>query len=480
MGCGTSFEGAFPDEGPVPGEKKNLQEHYSLGAKLGEGTSAQVYIARPRSKAKAAQGKCAVKVIPVVAPDSKAPVDRRRLRCARKEARLWLRLGSHPHCLSLIETFFDEVGKYSLVTERCACSLADWVRAGGFAGDRDLPDMFRQMLLGVTHVHGIGLVHRDIKPENILFGGSDRSVLKLADFGLTAEMPKLGLLKGIHGSAPYMSPEMLLGAGYDAKTDVWSMGALAYVVIYDDFVYTPPRTRTPADVMDATMMGSPATAWGQPRNGFEVPRGTEEFVKALLQRSPYRRHTSSEVLLLPFLKPGDDSSQTTSEKPAAPSVESHSRSSTSQARSTKKSPSSGGRSGFAPLLPEISEAAAAPRHKSRTTTSSTLGGQVTLASCHSTASAATSTAGSLPSISFFVPTADSLPPLGLAIPTNDSLPSMPRNSMSIDSLPLMTNVASNRSLPIVGLVGTLVGDTCKTELPGQLPDSHEEDADMLL
>ena len=70
-------------------------------------------------------------------------------------------------------------------------------------------------------------MHRDLKPANI-FIALDGS-LKLGDLGLGRQMSSQTFeLQSRVGTPLYMSPEVLQGSGYDWKSDVWSLGCVAY------------------------------------------------------------------------------------------------------------------------------------------------------------------------------------------------------------------------------------------------------------
>jgi len=90
---------------------------------------------------------------------------------------------------------------------------------------------------GVAEAHALGVVHRDLKPSNLFLAGerSGTPVVKVLDFGIAAteRMAESGVrltrVEGLLGSPAYMSPEQMMSAvDVDARSDIWSMGALLY------------------------------------------------------------------------------------------------------------------------------------------------------------------------------------------------------------------------------------------------------------
>merc|ERR1711924_314784 len=102
-----------------------------------------------------------------------------------------------------------------------------------------LSGAFSQMLRGIAHIHSLEIAHRDLKPDNLLVNAG---VVKISDFGLACfignHTGSLGRgVQGIVGMAPFMPPEMVRGEGYDMMCDMWSMGAVAYVLLLGHFPY---------------------------------------------------------------------------------------------------------------------------------------------------------------------------------------------------------------------------------------------------
>jgi serine/threonine-protein kinase len=89
---------------------------------------------------------------------------------------------------------------------------------------------------GVAEAHALGVIHRDIKPSNLFLAGGNAGtpLVKVLDFGIAAGEPevapaKLTNVESLLGSPAYMAPEQMMASDdVDARSDIWSMGALLY------------------------------------------------------------------------------------------------------------------------------------------------------------------------------------------------------------------------------------------------------------
>jgi len=119
-------------------------------------------------------------------------------------------------------------------------------------GLKEVGELVRQLLDGLGHAHAQGVVHRDIKPSNILINDDGR--LKLTDFGIARiDSSTLTHVGEIMGSPGYMAPEQFLGTDVDARSDIYSVGVIAYELLTN----RRPFTGNNAEVM-RQMLKDPA------------------------------------------------------------------------------------------------------------------------------------------------------------------------------------------------------------------------------
>ncbi|CAJ1357903.1 unnamed protein product [Effrenium voratum] len=298
MGCCAS-------EAAHAAAEEHFFTQYKLGKKLGEGAFGQVRTVIDRQN----QQELAVKIVDVRERDEhgvcNGAVSKSRDRVTRTEVDLWTKASSS-NCEFIVKLHksFSEKSLYYMVCEKCQCSFMDRLVEAETMSEADLARIFRHMLLGVSHTHGVGIVHRDIKPDNFLWGGPDNKTLKLCDYGLAVMMPKTGRLSGVFGTAPYMAPEMLRNEGYDFLADVWSIGSVAYLLVFGSFPYSPAEASAPA-MKKAIIEDSPPLKFPSLSEAQGVVAGSLggalDFTKMLLKRASKERPTAAEALKHEFV-----------------------------------------------------------------------------------------------------------------------------------------------------------------------------------
>src|SRR5688500_5252258 len=148
----------------------------------------------------------------------------------------------------------------------------------------------REVADALGYAHGLGVVHRDIKPENILLQGGHALV---ADFGIAlavqsaggARMTETGLSLG---TPQYMSPEQALGErAIDARSDVYSLGAVLYEMLTGEPPFTGPSAQA---IVARVLSGTPASITSARST---VPSHVERAVFTALARLPADRHATA-------------------------------------------------------------------------------------------------------------------------------------------------------------------------------------------
>lgn len=134
----------------------------------------------------------------------------------------------HTFILKIIRTFKDEHRLYFLMEFVRGSDLFDVLRVLGLLEEKDSRFYAASLILILEHLHERDIIYRDLKPENVMV--DEEGYLKLIDFG-TAKIV-YGRTYTIVGTPQYMAPEVIIGKGYGAASDYWSLGIMLYEFIY--------------------------------------------------------------------------------------------------------------------------------------------------------------------------------------------------------------------------------------------------------
>ena len=152
--------------------------------------------------------------------------------------------------------------------------------------------VFEPLLLALNHAHARGVVHRDLKPANILFGGDRDEVLKLTDFGVARLDGASHSMVRMIGTLHYMAPEQIRGDStlVGPWTDIYALACVSWRILTGNYVFSGEQIAT---VLYAHLHRQA----GEFEARIPVPEGTEQFLRALLQKECAARPQSAlEVL----------------------------------------------------------------------------------------------------------------------------------------------------------------------------------------
>eukprot|EP00803_Ostreobium_quekettii_P008930 evm.model.scf_1271.1 EVM.evm.TU.scf_1271.1 scf_1271:4023-7984(-) len=126
-----------------------------------------------------------------------------------------------------------ESNRIFIVLEHCSGGdLSAYIRRVGRVSEAFARRVLSQVAAGLQELRRHNVVHRDLKPQNLLLSDqTPDAVLKIADFGFARNLQPQGLAETLCGSPLYMAPEILRFQKYDAKADLWSVGAILYELV---------------------------------------------------------------------------------------------------------------------------------------------------------------------------------------------------------------------------------------------------------
>jgi serine/threonine protein kinase len=254
---------------------------YRLIELLGEGAMGSVYKARQLSLDR----DVAIKVLPPELSKNDAYVQR-----FMAEAKAVARL-NHTNIISGIDVGDASGIKYLVMEYADGTTVALLLRRGGPLDEERSLIIAQQMARALDHAHKNGLVHRDVKPDNVII--TRDGVAKLCDLGLArlesgeggSEQPSR------MGTADYMSPEQIRSQPADARSDLYSLGAMLFHMVVGHVPYEGSNR-------DAVMAKHLTAA--VPSARAEVPElseKTDAILRRLLAKNPADRFASAAELL---------------------------------------------------------------------------------------------------------------------------------------------------------------------------------------
>jgi len=266
---------------------------YEIRSQIGAGGMGEVYLALDTELDRTV----AIKILPEALAS-----DQQRLRRFIQEAKAASAL-NHPHILTIYEIGATGALRFIATEFIDGETLGRRISAGMKL--LEILEISVQAGSALAAAHAAGIIHRDIKPENIMVRRD--GYVKLLDFGLAklteardsitdteaATKARVNTSAGtVMGTTNYMSPEQAKGTNVDARTDLWSLGAVLYEMVTG---HGPFTGETPNETISLILQREPPplTLYTQ-----EVPAELERIITKALTKDREARYQTAKDLLI--------------------------------------------------------------------------------------------------------------------------------------------------------------------------------------
>jgi eukaryotic-like serine/threonine-protein kinase len=210
----------------------------------------------------------------------------------RREARAAVKIKSE-HVARVLDVGTLDDGVSFMVMEYLEGNdLGDELKRTGPLAVAEAVEYLLQACEAVAEAHAAGIVHRDLKPANLFIASrpDGSRAVKVLDFGISkslGESPEalsLTATSSMIGSPLYMSPEQMRSArDVDARTDIWSLGAILYQMLAG----RPPYVADTMPQLCAALINDTPPSLESFRN--DLPRGIDQVVSGCLKKERTRR-----------------------------------------------------------------------------------------------------------------------------------------------------------------------------------------------
>ena len=206
----------------------------------------------------------------------------------RREAKMAASL-SHPNLVNVFDQGTDNQITFLVMEFVPGINLRDALNDfAALTPDRAL-EILEPLTSALAAAHSAGILHRDLKPENVFL--SDNGTVKLGDFGLAREISSQTQTGAVVGTAAYLSPELVLRGQADARSDIYSLGVMAFEMLTGKQPYGGDQAVQIAYQHANSTIPVPSSV------NPEVPELLDEIVLWATARNPNDRPASAKELL---------------------------------------------------------------------------------------------------------------------------------------------------------------------------------------
>jgi len=214
---------------------------------------------------------------------------------------------NHPNITKILEMFEDD--EYILIAMEYinGGNLFSFVKKRRKLSEKTAKFLFKQIILGIKHIHSQKIVHRDIKLENILIDLNNN--IKICDFGIGRILSSSKqMLHDKCGTPMYMAPEILLSSkskGYEGfPVDIWSAGISLYIMLSGTLPFNLKNNESSS--IDEENNNNIELQYSiinkEPKKIEKISDEARDLLKGLLNKNPHKRLTIEQILNHPWMQ----------------------------------------------------------------------------------------------------------------------------------------------------------------------------------
>ena len=217
---------------------------------------------------------------------------------------------NHPNITKILETFEDEKFYFIIMEYINGGNLFSYVKKRRKLSEKVAKFLFRQIILGIKHIHSQLIVHRDIKLENILIDMNNN--VKICDFGIGIILSSEDQDLHSHCGTPmYIAPEIILSTkdkGYKGfPVDIWSAGIALYIMLsgklpfnLDDDFQDDFDGYNNNNIKEKNKKLKYEIVHNEPKYIEKISDEARNLLNGLLNKNPLKRLTCDQILNHPW------------------------------------------------------------------------------------------------------------------------------------------------------------------------------------
>ena len=219
---------------------------------------------------------------------------------------------NHKNITKILEVFHDEEYMLIIMEYINGENLFSFVKKRRKLSEKLAKFLFRQIILGIEHIHSKNVVHRDIKLENIMIDFNN--TIKICDFGIGKVLKSEDeLLYDKCGTPMYMAPEIILSNENDGykgfRVDIWSSGITLYIMLSGTLPFNLKSKNNKKENISFNGNKRYNNTYLQnqiisvkPREIENISEEAKDLLKGILNKNPEKRLTCNQILNHPWLK----------------------------------------------------------------------------------------------------------------------------------------------------------------------------------